>query len=62
MATRIKKEDQEEELKQKKALVYPTETEELCVFLEKDNRNFSAFVRKMVKLEVRKYRKAAKNG
>ena len=62
MGTKQKKEDQIEPLKRKNIKVYPTETDELCEFLEEDNLNFSAFVRKMVKLELRKYRKAAKNG
>jgi hypothetical protein len=50
----------EEPLKQKAVKVYPTETAALCVYLEQHNQNFSDFVRKMVKLELKKYKRMEK--
>ena len=53
----MKREDNpEEQVKTKAIKILPTETAELCKFLEGDDKSFSYFVRQAVKKELKKYR------
>lgn len=55
----MKREDNlEEQVKTKAIKILPTETAELCKFLEEDDKSFSYFVRQAVKKELKKYRRS----